>query len=391
MDPFDDMRGGPGSGERERLLLTPGPVHIDPSVWGALEPLHHRSDEFRRIVVETSEMAARLAGAEAPAFLLTMSGTGAMESAIANLTAPGSKVLCVSGGKFGTRWKEIADALGCEASLLLFDPGKRIDPDVVRERVEAVRPEFITLTHVESSTGLKLELEEVLTCLASPKPVIILDAIASLGSEKLEMDEWGIDLVVGAGQKALAAPPGISLAIPGRRARELYRAGRRGLFYNSYVRCEAGAVEGDTPFTPAVQGIQILHRSLAGLHAGGAEKARERYHLFSKAVIDACRRLGLESLPEVPSASVQALVLPEKARGRGVIDRLSERNGIVITGGQGTLHGMIIRTGFLALHDWPVMGRLVSGLADALEEYGLDTDRDGAVRILREASQRPAD
>ena len=390
MDPFDDMRGGLGSGERERLLLTPGPVHIDSSVWGALEPLHHRSDEFRRIVIETSEMAARLVGAEAPAFLLTMSGTGAMESAIANLTVPGSKVLCVSGGKFGTRWKEIADTLGCEASLLLFGPGKRIDPDIVRERVKAVRPEFITLTHVESSTGLKLELEEVLPCLTSPRPVIIVDAIASLGSERLEMDEWGIDLVVGAGQKALAAPPGISLAIPGQRARELYRMGRRGLFYNSYIRCEAGAGEGDTPFTPAVQGIQILHRSLAGLHAGGVENARERYHLFSGAVIEACGRLGLESLPEVPSSSVQALVLPDKARGRGIVNRLSERNGLVITGGQGTLRGKIIRTGFLALHEWPVMCRLVSGLADALEEYGLDTDREGAMRILLNASQKAA-
>ncbi len=380
------MNDGPDGTGRGKLLLTPGPVHIDPSVWETIAPLHHRCEEFRRIVVETAGMTARLAGTEAPVFLMTMSGTGAMESALANLTVPNSKVLCVSGGKFGARWKEIADALDCDADILPFEPGKRIDPDLVCERIEKDRPEFLTLTHVESSTGLKLELEELLSRMPAPKPVVILDAIASLGCEELLMDEWGVDLIVGAGQKALAAPPGISFVIPGERASSLYRAGRRRLFYNSYIRYESGAAAGDTPFTPAVQGIQILHRSLGNLFAGGVKRTMERYREVSTAFIEACARLGMESLPEVPSASVQALILPEKARGRGVIDRLERNKGLVITGGQGALEGKIIRTGFLALHDWPVIERLVSGIADALGEYGLTVDREGASSIIRSAA-----
>src|SRR5210317_1582216 len=103
-----------GMTERERLLMSPGPVHVEPSAFACLEPMHHRSGPFREIVKDSSRMLAGLVSSSGKVFLLTMSGTGAMESAIVNLTRRGSRVLVVSGGKFGDRWAEIATEYGCE-------------------------------------------------------------------------------------------------------------------------------------------------------------------------------------------------------------------------------------------------------------------------------------
>ncbi len=371
-------------GAREKILITPGPVHIDPRRWTRLEPMHHRSAPFRKIVRETEEMIGELAGSSSPVYLLTASGTGAMESAMANIAREGRRVLVVSGGKFGDRWGELASHYGCSTDIIRFDPGEAYDIDTILLRIEADGPEILALTHVESTSGLLLPLKDLLEKLPSKRPLVLLDAVASLGSEELLMDDWGVDLLVGAGQKALAAPPGVSFVIVGERTSMRGNAP----YYFSFDRYEKGRGVGNTPFTPAVQSIQLLHQSLSVMRSIGFAEMRLRHEASSTAFIKAAAALSLSSFPRNPSSSVQALVPPEGVEAWAIIEQLLEKSGFIAAGGQDGLEGRIIRTGFLGLLGGETISRLVSALAAIMEGAGAAVDTEGAERAISAVCQQ---
>ncbi|MBD3179250.1 MAG: aminotransferase class V-fold PLP-dependent enzyme, partial [Candidatus Latescibacteria bacterium] len=235
--------------ERKAVVLTPGPVHLHSSVLEAVEPLHHRTGRFREMVKDVEHSLQELLGTANPVYMVTSSGTGVMEAAIANVTSPGTRVLVIAGGKFGMRWEELGRVYRCTVETVSFRPGAHFDIEVIMDRVRSFRPEVIAVTHVESSTGTLFPLKEFADALPREKPLLVVDAIASLGVEDLEMDRWGIDLVISAGQKALAAPPGISFICMNQKARERSEDCGRPLYYFSAGRYEAGCEKGDTPFT----------------------------------------------------------------------------------------------------------------------------------------------
>lgn len=327
-------------------------------------------------------MLSDLCGAEMPAFLLAASGTGAMEAVIANCAPPGTRVLVAEGGKFGRRWAEIAGAFGCEVDLLAFEPGREIDPDRVARRVREKAPDLLALTHVESSTGLRTDIAKIVSRLEGPRPLIALDAIASVGSERVEMDRWGIDLLAGAGQKALAAPAGVSFVIASRRARQTARRAGHPRYYFSFERFEAGETDGDTPFTPAVAAVQLLHDSLLIMKTAGICAVLDRHELCGGALCRAAETLGLRIFPERPSFSVQAFVPPEGMAADALIGELAERHRIVCAGGQDGLRGRIIRTGFPGICSGAMIERLVRGLSAALSAQGCPADLSGALGHL---------
>ena len=348
------------------ILLTPGPVHIDPRRFAALPPMHHRTGRFREMVIDTGRLLGELCGSRESAFLFAASGTGAMEAVVANVAHPGAKVLVVEGGKFGRRWGEIARAFECEVDLLRFRMGESVDPARVAERAEKFAPDLIALTHVESSTGLRLDVERILSALPERRALIALDAIASVGSERIMMEEWGIDVLVGAGQKALAAPAGVSFVIAGQRGMEAASNNPRPGFYFSFDRYREGMKTGDTPFTPAVHSVQLLHGSLECIRRAGIETVLGRHEVSSNALSGAFELIGMSSFPDLPSRSVQAFLPPEGISCEPVITFLGEKHGIIIAGGQDEMAGRIIRTGFPGIYSGQVLERLVKGLAEAL-------------------------
>ena len=370
---------------RDTVIVSPGPVHVAPEAWQELPALHHRSAEFRNIVRECESALRELLHTSSPVYLLTSSGTGAMEAAVVNVTVPGSRVLVVSGGKFGRRWAEIFDAYECRTSVMRFEGGAAIDVDSVAARIDRERPEFVALTHVESSTGLLFPLRELGRRLrGDDRPILVVDAISSLGAEDFSMDEWGIDVAIGASQKSLASPPGVSFAAVGKRALGLVGRRKKGAYYFDLERARLAASAGDTPFTPAISTIQIMHRSLLGMRALGFEKVISRHRTASGAFLRAAERLSLESFAKNPSSAVQVLVLPTGCPGERVLAILA-REGFIAADGQDDLKGRALRTGFLGLHVSKMLERLVSALAVALRECGAAGDADSAVALIREA------
>lgn len=365
----------------ERIILSPGPVHTPPGIWEEIRPVHHRTDEFRAIVRETESLMRELLGTTSPVYTVTSSGTGGMEFAVANVTSPGSRIMVVSGGKFGDRWGELCEVYGCVTEILRFPEGKAIDVNRIVERVGAIRPDILTLTHVESSTGSLLPLETLIGALPATRPVILLDAIASAGAETLEADAWGVDVTVTASQKAFGAPPGVSFVSMGQRARDLaMRAGRK-LYYLSLEKYEEGRTGGDTPFTPPVHVVQIVHRSLKKMRAIGWDRVRDRHHRASRAFTEALRHCALVTFPEHPSGAVQAFCIPMTYGSKDLVEELA-REGIIVAGGQGSLAGKVIRTGFLGLHGSPALARAVSSIAAVLRDAGCRIDEESAERAI---------
>jgi aspartate aminotransferase-like enzyme len=369
---------------RDTVIVSPGPVHVDPEAWKNIPALHHRSGEFRDIVRECESALRELLHTSSPVYLLTSSGTGAMEAAVVNLTLPGSRVLVVSGGKFGRRWGEICEAYECRTSVMNFEGGMAIDADSIAERIARERPEFVALTHVESSTGLLLPLRELAGRLRGERPIMIVDAISSLGAEDLLMDEWGIDVAIGASQKSLASPPGVSFAAVGKRALGLVGRRKKGSYYFDFTRAAVAAAGGDTPFTPAIQTIQIMHRSLRSMRTLGFDKIISGHRNASGAFLRAAEHLSLQSFAKNPSSAVQVLVLPRECPGERVLARLAQE-GFVAAGGQDDLAGRVLRTGFLGLQGPGTLERLVSALGKALRECGAAVDVASAVARIREA------
>lgn len=368
---------------RDTVIVSPGPVHIDPEEWEDLPALHHRSEEFRDIIRECEAALREILHTSSPVYLITSSGTGAMEAAVVNVTVPGSRVLVVSGGKFGRRWVEIFDAYECRSSVLRFEEGTGIDVDSVVERIHRERPELVALTHVESSTGLLCPLRELAERLrGNDSPILVVDAISSLGAEEFRMDEWGIDLAIGASQKSFASPPGVSFAAVGKRALGLVGRRRSGAYYFDFNRARLAASGGDTPFTPAIRTIQIMHRSLRSMRAIGFENVIARHRTASEAFLQAAERLSLRSFATNPSSAVQVLVLPRDCRGERVLGCLA-REGFVAADGQDDLKGRVLRTGFLGLHGSKTLERLVSALGTALGECGTATDVASAIARIR--------
>lgn len=366
----------------DMILFTPGPVFIDPARYARLPQLHHRTEPFRAIVRKTGRSLSSLCGARMPAFLLACSGTGAMEAAVANCAPPGSRVLVAAGGKFGRRWAEIASAFGCEVDLLAFEPGREIDPATVGGRARSTAPDVVALTHVESSTGLRADIDAITASLGEPRPLVMLDAIASVGSERIEAERWGIDLLAGAGQKALAAPAGVSFVIASERAREAARRAGRPRYYFSFERYEAGEETGDTPFTPAVTAVQLLHESLGVIDRRGRTVVLDRHARCSRVLEDALDAIGLRRFPDRPSCSVQAFFPPPGVHPDDLIADLSRRSGILCAGGQESLRGRIVRIGFPGIYGGELLEELVTGIGEVLAARGRGGDLPAALERI---------
>ncbi|MDD4857578.1 MAG: aminotransferase class V-fold PLP-dependent enzyme [Candidatus Krumholzibacteria bacterium] len=364
------------------IIVSPGPVEVPRELMRGLPQLHHRTKAFREISTETVELLKVLLRTSSPVYLLTSSGTGAMEAAVVNVTVPGSSVLVVSGGKFGRRWAEICDAYECRTDLVEFGCGSAIDVDSIVQRIDRDRPQFVAVTHVESSTGLLFPLREFTGRLGAHRPVVIVDAISSLGAEDFDMDGWGIDVAVGASQKSLAAPAGTSFIAMGKNAVDVAGGRRRGMYYLDLKHFEVEEAAGYTPFTPAVQTVQIMHRSLLTMKALGFDEMVSRQRRASAAFLAAARHLSLASYSESPSSAVQVLA-PQPAVGVDEILARLEREGFIAAGGQGELKGRVMRTGFLGLFGIRTLERLVSATAEALRASGCRVDVSSALECLR--------
>ena len=333
------------------ILLTPGPTPIPPEVQAAMAvPMpHHRTSEFKAVYGAVLEKLGQVFRTEHDVLMFTASGTGAFESAYANLLSPGDRVLCVTAGNFGDRWISVAQAYGADVQTLRFELGERPDVDRVVAAVEADQGlALIVLVHSETSTGATADIRAIAERTRGRDALLVVDAVSSLGAAALETDAWGLDVVVTGSQKALMCPPGLAFASVSPRAWERAERATSPRFYFDWARTRKAQVAGpQSPFTPAIPFVLGLDTALDMLLADGLEASWARTEELGAMVRGRVRQMGLELFsPDEPSCSlVTAISVPEGVDGDAVRRALASRHGIVVAGGQGSLVGKIWRVG----------------------------------------------
>jgi len=372
----------------KQYLMTAGPTPLPPRVLSVMaEPvLYHRAPAFDALFARVLERLPVVFETANDVLVLTSSGSGAMESAVANLARPGEPILACAGGKFGERWIELGEAYGAE--VVPYEPawGERLDPDVIDARLSE-RPEikvvFATLS--ETSTGIVHDVQTIAEVVRAHDAMLVVDGISGVGAAELRQDEWGIDVVVSGSQKAFMTPPGLGFVSASQRALDFAAQGTGAAcprYYFDWGRAMAEQRKASpaTPFTPAVTLIRALDVALELIHEEGVERVLARHDLLARATRAGAQALELDLFgdPDERSTVVTAIELPAGIEGGKVPGLLGER-GIIANGGQGQLKGRILRIahcGYFGAFDIVV---LLAALEQVLLELGHDVELGAGV------------
>jgi aspartate aminotransferase-like enzyme len=367
-------------------LMTPGPTPIPPEVEAAMaRPIvYHRGPEFRAVLGRVLQRLEEVCRTKSPVALLTTSGTGAMESAVANLVSPGDRVLVVSAGYFGERFGQIAATYGAQVEALRYAWGETPNPDDVTSRLAQMGgAKAVFCTHCETSTGVVADVREIAARARVSGALAVVDAVSALGALPLEMDEWGIDVVVSGSQKALMTPPGLGLAAISDAARAAAATATSPRFYLDWERTLKAQAEQLTAFTTAVSLVAGLDAALELLLAGGIEAAWERSRRLGLACREGVKAMGLElsSPDEDRSAVVTAIRVPSGVDGAGLVRDMRDGSGVTVAGGQGELKGKIVRIGHIGHVGVEDVAAALVALATALAAAGHPVEPGAAERM----------
>ncbi len=332
---------------KKNYLLTPGPTPLPPEICEALSRpiIHHRTPQFQLVLKEVAEGLKHIFQTKNDVFILTSSGTGAMEAAVVNLLSWGDKALVVQGGKFGERWTELCEAYGIKPMVIDVEWGKALDPAVLKEHLDkepAIKAVFTTLC--ETSTGVTFDIKGFGQVLKDTQAVLVVDAISGLGAVDLQMDAWSVDVVVCGSQKGFMLPPGLGFISVSKKAWKFVEESKCPKYYLDLKAAKKAHDKTDTPFTPAIGLVIALNEALKMMKVEGLENVFARHKKLADATRAAMSALGLELFsPTAASDGVTAVKVPSGIDGEKLVKSMRDEYGVTIAGGQGEMKGKLIR------------------------------------------------
>jgi aspartate aminotransferase-like enzyme len=385
----------------KQYLMTAGPTPLPPRVSQVMaEPItYHRAPAFVEVYERALKRLPKVFQTGNDVLSFAASGSGAMESAVANLVVPGESAVVAAAGKFGQRWAELCDAFGADTIQLEFEWGEKVNPERVDEALGALdRPvRALFATQSETSTGVVNDVRALAEVARSHNTILAVDAISGLGAVDLPQDEWGVDVVVGGSQKSLMTPPGLAFASVSERAMAAAAENPARRYYFDWAKTAEGQREqpANSPFTPAVTLWRALDVALDLIFEEGLEDVFERHAILARAARAGIEAMGLERFgPDDPDANVVTVArMPDSIDGAAVPKLMRDRFGITVAGGQGHLKGKIVRIahcGYYGAFDIVVA---LTGLEMAVRELGHDAEPGAAVgaaeRVFFEAGVAP--
>jgi len=369
---------------KRNLLLTPGPTQTPPDICAALgKPIiHHRTPQFKEHLKDAVAGLQYVLQTKNDVYLLASSGTGAMEAAVANLLSAGNKAITVENGKFGERWTELCQAYNIDAKVVEVPWGKTVKPDQIKLLLDANRDiKAVFITHCETSTGVTADVKAIANVVKNTNAVLVVDAVSSLGIIDLQMDNWGVDVVVSGSHKGFMLPPGLSFVSVNDKAFQLVEQSKSSRYYFDLRKSRKAAAKTDTPFTPAIGIIIALNESLRGIKESGLTKLFAYYEKLAKGTRAAAVALGLTLFPEESCISnvLTAINLPEEIDSGQVVKIMRDTHGISIAGGQAQLKGKIIRIAHMGCVNEEDLLTGISYLEKVLSELGYQFESKAGV------------
>lgn len=355
----------------KEYLLTAGPTPVPERVLQAMARpmLYHRSPPFTECLREVQDGLRWLMQTKQLPMLLAGSGTVGMDAAVCNFLRTGDKAVVIRGGKFGERWGKFAKAYGVNAVTLKCEWGHPVEPAAVEKALrEHPQAKAVYVQANESSTGVYHPIRELAQVTGRTGAILVVDAISALGAMPLPMDEWGIDVLVSAGHKALGLPPGIAFLAASEKAWKLNESSDLPRFYFDVKRERENQRKNQTAWTPAIALVEGLDESLAMFREEGLENVFARHERMARAARAGMQALGLTLYSKSPSAAMTTVLAPEGVDSEKLVKHLFARYGIKLVGGQDAAKGRIFRIAHLGYFDdfdmLVVIGAVERGLHD---------------------------
>ena len=372
---------------KKSLLFTPGPTPIPPEALLAMaQPIdYHRSPEAVALIRDVLEKLKHVFQTTNDVLFLTSSGTGAMEGAIVNLLCRGDKVLVVRSGKFGERWHEICTAFGVEVIPIDVAWGNSVAPEAVESKLTEhpeIKAVFATLC--ETSTGTLHDIEALARLTQTRPTLLVVDAVSALGADDLQMDNWGVDVVVSCSQKGLMTPPGLAFAALNSRAWDAVARSDLPKYYLDFRKAHQCGLEGSVPYTPAITLLTALQCALTRICTEGIRNTIARHNRLAIATQSAVKAIGLPLFATSPANTLTSIQLPEAIDGKAFIKLMREKYGITYAGGQGELGGKIIRIAHLGWMNENDVIVAISALERGLSEIGYEVPLGAGVAAVQE-------
>jgi len=359
---------------RKQRLLTPGPTPLYPPALHAMmaSDIHHRTEDFRNVYRSALAGLKEVLGTRNDVLVFSSSGTGAMDAAVSNLFSRGDKVVVCTAGKFGERWVEIAAAYGLNAVVLKAEYGDAVTPARVAEALAAnpdTRGVFVQAS--ETSTGVQHDVRAMAELAGKTEAIFVIDAITGIGTMPLDIDGWGLDVVVGGSQKAFMIPPGLAFLAVGPKAWKFAETANLPHYYFNLKKEKKSADGGESSWTPSTSLVLALASALEYIKQIGMPKLIENAQLLARATRQAALALGLELFaPGSPGSSVTAVKPPAGMDSGIIVKEFKTRFGAIIANGQGSMKGKIFRIAHLGYFDFPDLFAVIAGLELILVAHG---------------------
>jgi aspartate aminotransferase-like enzyme len=376
---------------QKSLLFIPGPVAVCEPVLAAMaKPLiNHRGPEYARLLHSIARRMQSIFLTKGDVLLMGSSGTGSLEAAVTNMFAPGDTVLACPTGVFGERIAAIAKMWGCAVETLETPWGAGVDPRALAARLHADREKRITgilLTHNETSTGVQIDLGAISRAIGDHPAYVVVDSVSGLGASEFKMDEWKLDIVCAASQKALACPPGLAMIAVSSRAWNKIKANKAPRFYFDLQKHKEFFDKGEPPWTPPVSVAFALDVAIDLYEKEGPRKVWARHARYTGALHEAVKALGMEifSRDGVHSVTVTGILSPPGLDNRTVLTKLLDEHGVVISGGQDKMAGKMWRWGTMGAISETDMIAALRGFEIVIKQMGHRFEDGVAVNAARD-------
>lgn len=384
---------------RKNRLFTPGPTPILPAAQTAMASfvMHHRTADFRALFQRVLADMKDFIGTQNDVLVLTSSGTGVMEGAVANLTSPGEKVLVLTAGKFGERWRDLAKAFGCNVEVISAPYGETFSSQEIREKLTPeIRAVYVQAT--ESSTGARHDVQAIAKLVRTMgDTLLVVDAITGLGTTYFDVDGWGIDVIIGGSQKALMIPPGLAYCAISERAWKQMESAKSPRYYFDFRKERKTAAKGESAYTPATSLFAALGAALDFIRQmGNGDLVAGRKALVQNAELAAAmtraaaKELGLKLFaPSCPAAALTAVQSPAGIDSGAIVKEFRETFSAVVANGQGEMKGKLFRIAHLGYYDYLDTIGILAALEQVLGRVtGEAVDYGSGVRAAQQVYAR---
>ena len=361
-------------------LRIPGPIPVDDEILDAMgtEMINHRGPEFKELLYQTTERLQKVFATDQDVFIITGSGTAAMEAAVVNTLSPGDIAINATVGVFGNRFGIIGERYGVKVIPLEFEFGTSVDLNKLRECLEAnPKTKAVMVTHNETSTGVANDIKSIASVIKKEYgKLVLVDGISSVCSIPIETDEWGLDVVATASQKGWMLPPGLAFISFSKEAWKAHSTSIMPRFYLDMAEYKRYFEIGQPPFTPSVSCMFALDIALKRIEKEGMGSVYERHSTIGQFTRNGVKNLGLELFPvseSIASNTCTAIKVPNSVDGSELVRKMRVDHDVVLAGGQASLSGKIIRIGHMGITHEKDIQETLDALSVVLPQVGFGT------------------